>query len=542
MSPILALVAFALAAPPADLVVIGRTEPLADTPLTAVVVRQGKVVAQIPATKHKAHLGKDTVVLQADLITPGLVDAHCHPAGLGRRLANLDLTNTQTYAEVLQKIKEAQRDDWLTGRGWDQNDWPDGPAGTWPTAADLDSVTRGPTALRRIDGHAVWVNSAVLTIAAIDSSTPDPQGGQIIRDATTNEPTGVFIDTAMGLIAVPSPSRQEQQAQLKHALEVIAARGLTGVHTMGVGDQTLAIYEELNEAKELPLRVWVYLDPEAQATKRLLETGPWGSHHLRVIGIKAFADGALGSRGAWLRSEYSDQPGHLGTPIDSLDYLTDLASSALAVEAQLAVHAIGDRGVKHVLDAFAAARERNPAKSHIALRLEHAQVIHPEDVGRFASLNVIASMQPSHAISDMPWAEERLGPQRTAWAYAWRTVTENGATLAFGSDFPVEEVDPAIGLWAAWTRQDFQGNPKGGWYPEQKLTPSEAIAAFSRGAAKAVMEPPPVGTLDPGALADITLWTMSTVHEQLRLEATATIVDGVVVWSDSASRQKGNSY
>jgi predicted amidohydrolase YtcJ len=530
MNLLFALLGLVLAAPPADLIVIGSTKPQSDATVEALIVGKGKIVAVVPQKKHRAYLGKNTVVVHADLITPGLVDAHCHPAGLGRKLTTLDLSGTSSYDEVLKRIEGAKKEDWLTGRGWDQNDWPDPPKGIWPTAVDLDQVTTGPTALRRIDGHAVWVNSEVLKMAGIDASTPDPKGGQIIRHVDTNEPTGVLLDTAAGLIPSPSLSHAEREANLKNGLAVIASKGLTGVHTMGVSDETLKIYEELNDGGALPVRVWVYLQPEANATKRLLESGPWGKEHLQVIGIKAFADGALGSRGAWLRDDYSDQPGHRGTPIHSLEYLTELASQALKVEAQVAAHAIGDQGVKTVLDAFAAARKQNPGQDHIPLRLEHAQVIHPDDMDRFAELNVIASMQPSHATSDMPWAEARLGPERTTWAYAWRELTERGATLAFGSDFPVEAVDPAIGLWAAWTRQDLEGNPAGGWYPDQKLTFDEAIAAFTTGAATAVMAP--LGTLEPGAPADISLWSMSNLHGQLRLRATATIVEGALVWHE----------
>ena len=483
-------------------------------------------------------------VIEADLVTPGMVDAHCHPIGLGDKLAELDLDGTTSLAEVLQRlggtsgstVQEARttatlgapHGDWLVGRGWDHNDWTDHDG--WPTAADLDGVVADrPVMLRRIDGHAAWVNSRALQAAGIDAATPDPAGGRILRDAS-GQPTGVLVDNAMDLLPVPQPSRAEQERRLGLALAAIAAAGLTGVHDMGVDDDLLAIYTDLARTGRLPVEVVAWLAPGGAGAERLLRDGPWQEGRLSVVGLKVYADGALGSRGALLLDDYADEPGQRGLALSSEDELATLTERALGAGAQVAVHAIGDGAARMALDAFARARAAVPAANGTLLRLEHAQIVADEDLARLADLGVVASVEPTHATSDMPWAEERLGPDRLRTAYRLRDYLDAGVVLALGSDFPIEDVSPSDGLWAATTRTNLNGEPDGGWKADQALTLDEAIAGFSAGARRAAGQAPI--TLDPGQPATLTAWRVEQRLGHPWLTAVATVVDGEVTWTE----------
>lgn len=496
---------------PPDLRIHAALEP--GGPVREVAIRKGRIAGIGDPTD-----AQDALV--ADVVTPGLIDAHAHPGGLGRKLAELDLVGTTGVADVVAKAAAAPGTGWLSGRGWDQNDW-EGHDG-WPTASDLDGIPR-PVALRRVDGHALWLNSAGLAEAGITASTPDPAGGRVVRDAS-GAPTGILIDTAMGLVELPKPDAAEQDRRLRNALDQIVRTGLVGVHDMGVSDEGLARYEAM--ADELPIRVWVYLDPDADAVERLCETGPWGTGRLRVVGVKAYADGALGSRGAHLSHDYSDEPGSTGLEITSTETLSELGECLLGGRAQLAVHAIGDAGIRSVLDAFEAARAAHPDHGDVPLRVEHLQVVAPEDLARMKALNAVASMQPTHATSDMPWAQERLGPERVEWSYAWRDVLAAGVPLAFGSDFPVEATSPSFGLWSATTRRDLDGEPEGGWRRDQTLRFNEAVDAFSRGTYTALGLTG--GQLEVGGRADLTLWQVEDRHGSPFLTATHTLLDGEV--------------
>lgn len=464
--------------------------------------------------------------LRADLVTPGFVDAHAHPIGLGRRLAELDLVGVPTYAEALTLIKDAaaRGDGWVLGRGWDQNDWPDTPATGWPLAADLDTLgTARPIALRRIDGHATWANSAALALAGIDSSTADPVGGRILRDPT-GAPSGVLVDTAADLLTPPEPTLDQVRRWLQAAQDDMIAHGLVGVHDMGVDDTTLAAYRAMDGDGALRVRVFAYLTPDSEAAKALLRRGPqWGAH-LSLVGIKAYADGALGSRGALLSRPYHDEPATSGLAITNQDEIRELAIRCLRVRAQLAVHAIGDQAVTDVLDAFEAARRAVPEAKDVPLRIEHAQIVRPADRPRFATLGVVASMQPTHATSDMPWAEQRLGADRVSWGYSTKSLMTAGAVVPLGSDFPVESVDPALGVWAATRRTDLAGTPEGGFQREESLTELQAIDGFTTATWSALGQPAP--TLAPGQTADLTLWQRTDGPPGLK--AIAVVIDGTV--------------
>jgi predicted amidohydrolase YtcJ len=509
----------------ADLVVVGDVFENGKREHVAVEVQDG-VISKVYRGK-KVNRAKGQRILDGDLLIAGLVDAHGHPTGLGWKLANVDLTGIATYAETLDRVNSTRlANDWVMGRGWDQNDWADAPKGSWPTAEDLDRVTEGPAAFRRVDGHAVWVNSAAIKAAGVTADTQDPAGGQIIRDAQ-GQPIGVFIDEAMSLIPTPTPTPERRRILLQAAFDEMLQHGLIGAHDMGVGDETLAIYEDLAAKGELPVRIWAYLAPDEDGAKRLLETGPWQIGRLHVVGIKTFADGAMGSRGALLRDDYSDQPGHRGSVITPVEELTELATSLVAVDAQLAVHAIGDQAVSHVLDAFAAARIAHPERN-TPLRIEHAQVVHPDDLPRFLEVKAVASMQPTHYTSDIPWAPDRLGPERIDWAYAWRSMLELGVPLVLGSDFPVESVDPMEGLWSAMTRLAKSEAGKSQSYGSEVLTLEEAVHGFSRGPADLVGYAG--GRLEVGAPADFTLLSEQPLPAGHHYWPTATVVGGVLAW------------
>ena len=435
-------------------------------------------------------------------LTPGLVDAHAHPMGLGAQLVQLDLIGAATLSETLGRVKaHPVQDGWVLGRGWDQNDWTDHDG--FPTAADLDGVTTAPAMLRRIDGHAAWVNTAALKAAGITRDTPDPDGGRILKDAS-GAPTGILVDNAMDLVSPPEPSNEELERRIRASLQKIADVGLTGVHDTGASDATIALYEKLDEAGEMPVRVVVYTYPESKSHARLLESGPWSGDRFDVVGVKLSADGALGSRGAWLTAPYSDEPGHHGLQMLDDAYVQKTATDLLAKDAQLAVHAIGDRAIHQVLNAYEAARSAHPDKKGVPLRVEHVQIVRPDDIPRFAALKVVASMQPTHCTSDMPWAPERLGEERTGWAYRWRDLLDAKAVMAFGSDFPVEHPDVALGLWSAVRRQSLDGTPDPGWSVDQAVSIEEAIQLFSQGSAHAAgME---WKGLEVGAPADLVVW------------------------------------
>ncbi len=473
------------------------------------------------------------IVLKADLVTSGFVDAHAHPTGLGRLQSELQLADSPSYADTLQRIRDHKAEGWVTGRGWDQNDWADAPQGKWPLAKDLDAIhPETPVALRRIDGHAVWVNTAVLKLAGITDDTPDPEGGRIIRDGDGHA-TGVLVDNAGDLVDRPESTDAELELWVRKGMQGSAAAGLTGVHMMGCSDRTLAIYERLGNAGEVPIRLWIYVNPGSEAAAKLGTTGPWtAGSNVKIVGVKAYIDGALGSRGALLRQEYSDEAGQLGNRISTTDELVAIGLPLVAQGAQLAVHAIGDGGVHDTLNAFEKLRAE---PSDVRLRVEHAQVVSPEDFPRFKALNVVASMQPTHGTSDMPWAEQRVGAERIKGAYAWRTMLDSGAILAFGSDFPVEHEQPALGMWSATTRADADGKPAGGWYPGQLLTQDEAVAAFTVGAAMAVHEEDRLGLMQEGRVADLTLWNLDKTPAGTRYTAVATVVEGEVVWKASST-------
>lgn len=504
----------------------------------ALALRGNRVLAVGDDAAIRALIGADTrvVELAGRTVTPGLVDGHCHLYGLGAAAEAVDLKGQPSELAAAATVAAAARalpaGEWVTGRGWDQNPW----GGGFPTRASLDAATgERPAALRRVDGHAVWVNSAALRLAGITRDTPDPPGGKLLRDAS-GEPTGVLLDLAMDLVdqQIPPASPEARARRIRAAAQQAIAVGLTGVHEMGIDDATVAVYRELAGAGELPLRVDAYLEGSAKIAptldQRQLDRDE-GDAYFALVGMKLFADGALGSRGAALTADYSDEPGNRGLWVTEPGPLLDATLAASASGWQVATHAIGDAAVHATLDAYQNAQTVMRGVD-LRLRVEHAQVMTAADIERLAKLGVIASMQPTHATSDMPWAEARLGPERITGAYAWRSVLDAGGLIVAGSDFPVEGTSPLLGVYAAVTRQDPQGAPAAGWYPAQRMTLDEVLFAFTAAPAVAVGVDHSRGRLLPGFVADVTVFDRPLVagRELLDTHVAMTVVGGEVVY------------
>ena len=488
------------------------------------------LLARYPAAA-RLQAGSATVV-------PGLIDAHGHVAGLGLTQLRADLAGTRSVGEVLQRLREFATDlppgAWLLGRGWDQNTWP---GQRFPTAADLDAAFPDrPVWLERVDGHAGWANSAAMAVVQRDlGSDWQPDGGRIERDAQ-GRPSGVFIDAAMALVESSMPELDAATAEhaLQLGMQAAVAHGLTGVHDAGVSLAQLHRYQALADRGQLPLRINAMADGVGAALDALCSTGHYAhpSGRLQMRSVKLYVDGALGSRGAAMTEAYSDDPGNHGLLLMQPAALAEVTQRARDCDVQVATHAIGDRGNHEVLVAYAAALGAD-ARDH-RWRIEHAQVLAPADLPRLAQLGVIASMQPTHATSDMPWAGARVGPQRINGAYAWRQLRDSGARLALGSDFPVESVDPRLGLYSATTRSDREGLPVGGWHPQEKLTAYEALRGFTLDAAYAGFAEDQVGSLEVGKRADFVLLAqdpLAIAPEALpTLTVQATYVDGQAVY------------
>ncbi|MBK8725554.1 MAG: amidohydrolase [Holophagaceae bacterium] len=477
----------------------------------AVLVQGGRVAAVGPEVPlRRSHPKAQEVHLKGGTLLPGLIEGHAHVQGLGALRHKTDLTNAGSLSDALRKVRRwmgANPDGWVIGRGWDQNRWP---SRAFPTAADLDNVTGDrPAVLTRVDGHAVWVNAAALRLAGITRDTRDPAGGRILRDAD-GEPTGILVDTATTLVEklIPAPSRAEVEARLLEGLEELKAYGFTAVADMGIEAPALAAYRSLDARNALPIRVFAYLSHDrALMLKELTQRGSRESF-FRIQGVKFYLDGALGSRGARLLEPYADAPETAGLWVtDPAKVEADVAVT-LASGFQPAIHAIGDAANRTALDLLERTRRKAPRNGPMP-RIEHAQIVTDKDAARFGPLGVVASVQPVHCTSDHAWTPARLGPARTREAYPWRRFLQGGATLAFGSDAPVEDANPYVALAAAETREDPAGEPEGGFLPDQKLARVEALRAYTAGNAKALQRSA-LGAIRPGAAADL-LWVEAPI-------------------------------
>lgn len=473
-------------------------------------------------------------------VIPGLVDAHAHLSGLGESLETVRLVDTTSWKQVVdltaERAKKTAKGEWIVGDGWDQNDWTGDKA--FPTNAALSAaVPDHPVILYRIDGHAAIVNAKAIEIAKLGKDTKDPPGGKIVR-AKDGAATGVLVDDAMDIVSkhVPAPTVAQTKDRLLAAQAECLKLGLVGVHDAGVGETGLQAYEDLVKEGRLVLRVYAMLANDPALLEKRFAAKPVIGGRLTVRSVKLNVDGALGSRGAALLAPYDDDKANSGLLRMDASEIEAVTTKALQAGFQVNAHAIGDRANRAALNGFERARAAVPGATDPRLRIEHAQVLAAEDIPRFAKIGVIASMQPTHATSDMPWAEARIGKERAKGAYAWRSLLKGNAKLALGSDFPVEGVSPLWGLHAATTRSDRKGAPKGGWRPEEKLTAQEALEGFTIGAAYASFDEVARGTIEKGKLADLTVLSgdpLAVAPEQIpSLTVKKTIVGGKVEYSE----------
>ena len=496
----------------ADLVVTnGRiyTADAARPVVDAMAIRGGRVVFVGDRAGAKALTGAATQVLDLDgqTVIPGMTDAHAHVLGLGQSLRNVDLVGTTSYdaviARVVERAMQTPKGEWIIGRGWDQNDWGDT---RWPSHEALSrAVPDHPVYLERVDGHAAVVNALAMQRAGLTRATKDPSGGQIIRDAR-GEPIGVLVDNAQSLVerSIPAATRAQVKGMIAAAITEMHRWGLTGVHDAGASAQTLELYEELGREGALDMRLYAMISDHAPTLEAWFRRGPQSGlfdGRLWVRSIKLYQDGALGSRGAALLEPYSDDASTSGLLVSAPAHIREVADHALVAGFQVNTHAIGDRGNRLVLDAYQAALAARATADH-RFRVEHAQILHSDDIPRFAALGVIPSMQASHQTSDMYWAGNRLGETRLRGAYAWRSLLETGTIIPNGSDFPVEYVDPLISFKASVSRQDAKGWPVGGWFPEQRMTREEALKSMTIWPAYAAFQERELGSLTPGKHAD----------------------------------------
>ncbi len=503
----------------------------------AAAVRAGRIVSLGPTREIRKGISPSTRVLDlaGKLVLPGFIDAHCHFASGGKSLAGLTLREAKSVEAVQEliaaKIKELPEGAPLFGSEFDHTLFP---GAEWPTKEDLDKVSpRNPVILERVDGHSLWVNSLALDLSGISKETPDPFGGEISRDPSTGEPSGILKEAAARLIKIQPPESNSEE-DIKRALGFAARFGLTGIHTSSTAEE-LEIYRRLEQAGQLTLRVyaWLPIQEIEDYISRGIKTGQ-GDEMVRVGFLKIFIDGTVSSSTALLFEPFSDEPDKRGEAQYQEEEFHNLVEKAHSNGYQVGIHAIGDQGIHWALKAIENAQrdKRNNGSRH---RIEHGSLIHPDDVGRFAELGVIASMQPTHCTTDLAYAERRFGKERCRGAYIWKTLAERGAVLAFGTDWPVEPLDPMRGLYSCVTRQNIDsGDPPGGWFPEQRLSIREAIRYYTYGPAYASFEEGLKGSLRVGSLADFVVLSNNILEIEppkiLETKVLYTIVGGKVVF------------
>ena len=492
----------------------------------------GRIISISPPTSEDWDEGEVTLIdLEGAVMFPGFVDGHAHLLGIGERELTLNLEGTASVAELVTRIEaEVQglpTGQVLYGRGWIETGWPEG---RMPQASDLDAVSPdNPVILGRADGHALVANSAALTAAGIDDDTPDVDGGKIERDET-GAATGILIDNAMAQVfaLVSEPTLDDVARAFVVGSSAYSARGWTGVHNMSVNPRDAAILERLDLEGRMPLRLHNAYDREGF---EIAETRSNETDTITNRSIKLYMDGALGSRGALLIEPYSDRPNTSGLSLMEPELLSELMVRADAGEVQLAIHAIGDLANRRIMDVF----ETGAYAADNRWRIEHTQILHPDDIARVASLGLIASMQPSHAIGDLKFAPDRLGPNRLYGAYAWQSLLETGAVVVGGSDAPVEVGTPQIEYYAAVARKDLEGFSTDQWYAEEALSREQALALFTSAPAYAAFMEDDLGTIEVGKLADFTVFDrdLMTVPEPeiLEAETVMTVVHGEIVYS-----------
>lgn len=513
----------------------------------AIAIRDERILAVGSREEIEKYRGDKTEVfdLKGLTVVPGLIDAHEHFPQIGKRVRQVFLDETRSAAEALEIVKreleKVPPGEWLVGQGWHTVMWN---GSGYPNQEELSRISPdNPVYLVGMASHAAWVNAKALELAGITRDTPDPPGGMVLKRKDTGEPTGILLEEALDLVSrlLPPETRESRKEDIRRSIETALRFGLTGMHDAGVDSEIVGIYKELLAEDAFPFRLYVMLDvPNAGAVPdSYLEQPPsigLGDHRLTIRCFKAYADGALGSRGAALLEPYSDDAEATGLIQNSEDELYRLVEKAGRAGYQVAIHAIGDRGNRNTLNAVERAQKELTGKD-LRVRIEHAQILSPSDIPRFASLSVIPSMQPIHATMDMGFAETRVGPERIKGGYVWQSLLSSGARVAAGSDtpsFPVVYNNPLWGIHAAVTRQDSDGKPEGGWYGDQKVSRMDALKMYTLHPAYAAFEEDIKGSLSPGKLADLTVLSKDilTIPEaEIRdTEVVMTVLGGKVVY------------
>ncbi len=528
---------------PADKVVtnayvwtVNEEQPVAE----AIAILDGKILAVASAEQIQPYIGPDTRVIDAGgkLILPGFIDNHTHFTSGGFQLQSIDLRHAQTeeeFAGLIRQWAERNPGRWITGGTWDHDNFP---GGNLPTRQLIDPYTpETPVFVRRYDGHMGLANSYTLQMAGITRETPDPPGGQIVRDPETGEPSGILRNAAMELVTrlIPEDTMEDLLDATRLALEEARRNGVTGIHDMASPDD-LRAYQQLHKNGELTTRVYAILP--FSRWEHLAETGiqvPFGNDFVRVGGLKAMADGSLGSSTALFFEPYESDPTTHGLPSDVLGdgRLEAWAMAADRAGLQPVIHAIGDSANSRILDLYERIIGENPERDR-RMRIEHAQHIHPKDFERFAELKVIASAHPFHAIDDGRWAEGRIGHERGKTTYAFRSFLDAGAIMSFGSDWTVAPLNPLLAIYAAVTRRTLDGEHPDGWFPEQKITVEEAIQAHTLTSAYSAYDEDRLGSITPGKLADIVMLSDNILKidpDGIKdVAGEMTMVDGTIVY------------
>jgi len=510
----------------------------------AVAIRDGEIL--FVGNDQEALAFKDNSSRVVDLagatVIPGLVDSHTHVFGLGALLDKVNLVDVATEEEavalIVERAKSVPEGEWIVGRGWDEGAW----ANAYPDKALLSSaVPNHPVFMESLHSFAGWGNQAALDTAGITAESEVPVGGEM-RLGADGQPSGLFFNRAVQMLrnVVPKPSRETLTKQALLGLEQMATDGYTAVHDAGLDAEAMSVLEELEAADELPVRVYAMLSlRDEDLIRKWIEKGPDSDTDSMLVtrAVKAYYDAALGSRGARLLYDYADKPGHRGISGDGYGFNQALNAEVMKAGFQIAIHAIGDAGNREALDILEAVFKEDPSTAKNRHRIEHAQVISPEDIPRLGQLGIIASMEPPHAMEDKTWAEERLGSERILGAYAWRSLREAGASLTFNSDNPGSDHSIFYGLHSAITRQDKNQQPEGGWYAEQKMTADEAVRGYTTWSAYASFREDDAGIIEPGRWADLTVMNVDPFvladegpADILRGQIVMTIVNGEVVY------------
>ncbi|WP_163378862.1 amidohydrolase [Cyclobacterium sp. SYSU L10401] len=521
----------------------------------AMAIEGNKIIYVGDQAGVKPFIGSETEVidLEGKTLTPGWIEGHGHFMGLGYNELNLDLSATKSFQEIVAMVKEAAdrtpAGEWITGRGWHQSKWTESPGkqiNGFPLHLAISEVSPdNPVFLYHASGHAGFANARAMEIAGLNplgkEQLRDPnhqEGGEIIRDENGN-PTGIFNETAMGLITrhIPANSPEKDRQAFELAMAACHRNGITGFHDAGIGSKTVDLYQQMKRDGKMKLRMYAMIaGGNREFLEEWLNRGPEIDSLLTFRSIKLSCDGALGSRGAWLLEEYSDRPGHFGHETLPMEYVYEVSKMALEKGFQLCTHAIGDRANKEVLDRYQAALEEFPEKrNEHRFRIEHAQHLHPEDIPRFAELGVLPAMQAIHLSSDRPWAIERLGAQRIKeGAYMWQALLQSGVPIINGTDVPVEPINPLANFYASVTRKTLEGSPEEGYEADQKMSREQALRSYTLDAAYGAFEESMKGSLEVGKVADFVIFDRNIMEipeaEILQTQVSLTVLDGQIVY------------